>query len=243
MKILRTIGLSLLFLVGALIAVIFLSILIFLRSLIRGARAFHPHGTVCRAEVTALDDVVGPRLAGPARVRLSSATEDENSPNPSILGMAIKLGTDQDLPVATFESFLKSGEATKNTNVADYLGNQYASVSPWRVRGLGVIWFRAIPHPDANTPKTGTRVERLDADIAASRAKFILEAREAPGPDGAVRSRLVELRLTERLPDDDPKFQISMFRTGRGLVPTGFRNGIRAIVYPVSQFARRLRGG
>ena len=34
-----------------------------------------------------------------------------------------------------------------------------------------------------------------------------------------------------------------MFRTGRGLTPTGFRNGVRAIVYPVSQFARGLRGG
>jgi hypothetical protein len=26
-------------------------------------------------------------------------------------------------------------------------------------------------------------------------------------------------------------------------VPTGFRNGLRAILYPVSQFARGLRGG
>jgi len=128
-------------------------------------------------------------------------------------------------------------------NVADYLANQFASVSPWRVHGLGVMWFRAIPDPTAKTPKTGTRVERLDADIAAGRAKFILEARVAPGPDGALRSRLVEIRLTERLPVDDPSFKISMFRTGGGLVPTGFRNGVRAILYPVSQLARGLRGG
>jgi hypothetical protein len=239
----RSIGLSLLFAIGALIALVFLTIPIFLRSLFRAARSFHPRGTVCRAEVTALDNVVGPRLDGPARVRLSSATADENSPSPSIIGMAIKLGTDQDMAVATFESFSKASEATKNTNVTDYLGNQYASVAPWRVRGLGVIWFRAIPDPAANTPKTGTRVERLDADIAAGRAKFVIEAREAPGPDGAVRSRLVELRLVERLAEDDPKFQVSMFRTGRGVVPTGFRNGVRSIVYPVSQFARGLRGG
>jgi hypothetical protein len=34
-----------------------------------------------------------------------------------------------------------------------------------------------------------------------------------------------------------------MLRTARGLVPTGFRNGIRLVAYPVSQLARRLRGG
>jgi hypothetical protein len=237
----RSIGLSLLFAIGALVALI-AAIPIFFRSLIRGARSFHPRGTVCRAEITAVDDVVGPRLAGSARVRLSSATADENSPTPSILGMAIKLGSDQDLAVATFESFAKAGEGTKHTNVADYLGNQFASVAPWRARGLGVIWLRAIPDPAASAAKTGTRVERLDADIAAGRAKFMLEAREAPGPDGGVRARIAELRLIERVADDDPKFQVSMFRTGRGVVPTGFRNGVRSILYPVSQFARGLRG-
>ena len=238
----RVIGLGLLFVVGVAIALV-AAIPIFLRSLIRGARSFHPYGTVCRAEVTALDDVVGPRLAGPARVRFASSTAKENSPDPSIIGMGIKLGDDQDLALATFESFVKAGDAAKQTNVADYLANQYPSVAPWRVRGLGVIWFRAIPDPAASAPKTGTRVERLDADIAAGRAKFVLEARDAPGPDGAVRSRLVELRLIERLPADDPAFRISMFRRGRGVVPTGFRNGLRGILYPVSQLARRLRGG
>ena len=238
----RTIGLSLMFAVGALLALV-ISIYIFFRSLIRGARAFHPRGSVCLAEVTALDDAAGERLVGPARVRFASSTAAENSPTPSIIGFSIKFGSDQDLALATFESFFKAGEASKTTDVTDYLANQYGSVAPWRVRGLGVIWFRAIPDPAAHVPKTGTRTERLEADIAAGRAKFVLEAREAPGPDGAVRSRLVEVRLTERLPADDPEHHISMFRTGRGVVPTGFRNGIRAIVYPVSQFARGLRGG
>jgi hypothetical protein len=237
----RVLGLRLLFLVGALTAVVFVALVIFFRSLIRGARSFHPQGTICNAEVTALDEVVGPRLVGAARVRLSGSSEDENSPNQTILGMAIKF-PNQDLPTATFESFLHASEATKNTNVADYLANQFASVSPWRVHGLGVMWLRALPDPAATTPKTGTRVERLDADIAAGRAKFTLEARVAPNADGALRSKLVEIRLTERLPVDDPSFKISMFRTGGGLVPTGFRNGVRAIVYPVSQFARHLRG-
>ncbi len=238
----RALGLRLMFLVGALVALLFVSLFIFVRSLIRGARAFHPRGSVCVAEVTALDDVVGLRLAGTAHVRFASSTAAENAPDPSIIGLSIKFGIDQDLALGTFESFVKAGEATKTTNVADYMANQYASVAPWRITGLGVVWLRAIPDPAANIPKTGLRTERLDADIAAGRAKFILEAREGPGPDGAVRSRLVELRLTERLPDD-PKHHISMFRHARGVVPTGFRNGVRSIVYPVSQLARGLRGG
>lgn len=237
----RVLGLGLLFVVGVLVALI-AALPIFIRALIKGARAFHPRGTVCRAEVIALDDVVGPRLAGSARVRFSSSTADENSPSQTILGMAIKLGDDQDLATGTFESFMKVNEGTANTNVADYLANQFSSVAPWNARGLGVIWLRAIPDPAANTMKTGTRTERLDTDIAAGRANFVLEAREGPGPDGALRCRLFELRLVERLADD-PKFRVSMFRTGRGVVPTGFRNGVRSIVYPVSQFGRDLRGG
>ena len=151
---------------GAIVAIV-----IFVMAFRRRARAFHARGTVCRGELTALDDVVGPRLAGSARVRLSSASHDENSPEPSILGLAIKLGGDQDLPLASFESFIKASEATRTTDVADYLGNQFSSVTPWYVGGLGIVWLRAIPDPAANVPKTGTRVERLDADIAAGRGE------------------------------------------------------------------------
>lgn len=240
----RVIGLGLLFFLGALIATIFLALPLFLVALFKGARAFHPRGTLCRAEVTALDDDVGKRLDGAARVRLSGASAAENSTAPNILGMAIKFGTDQDLPVATFESFAKTKQGRASTDVTDYMHNQFASVSPWRVRGLGVIWFRAIPDPTAKTAtKTGNRVEHLDADIAAGRARFTLEARDAPGPAGPLRKAIAEIRIVERLTDDDPSFRISMFRTGRGLVPTGFRNGIRAVVYPVDQLGRRLRGG
>jgi len=238
--VIRAAALRVLFAAGMLAGLV-VAIFIFFRSLARGARAFHADGTMCRAEVTALDADVGPRLAGGARVRLSGSSEPENSPAQTILGMAIELGTDQDLPLATFESFLHAAEATRDTDVADYLANQYSSVAPWRVRGLGIVWMRAMP--TAQPEATGTRVERLDAAIAAGRAKFTLEARDAPGADGAVRARVAELRLTERLPADDPAFRISMFRTARELVPTGFRNGIRAVAYPTSQLARRLRGG
>ena len=235
----RSFGLGVLFVLGMIVGIV-LALPIFLFSFARAARAFHPRGTVCRAVIAALDGDAGARLAGDARVRLSGSTGDENSTVQTVLGMAIALPS-QDLPLATFEAFLKLGDATKHTNVADYLANEYASVSPWRVRGLGIVWLRAVPSTPATTT-TGTRTERLDTAIAGGTATFVLEARDAPGPNAAVRSRLAELRLVERL-DDDKRFEISMLHTGAGFAPTGMRNGIRVIVYPVSQLARRLRGG
>jgi hypothetical protein len=239
----RVLGLALLFLLGALVGLV-LAPFIFLKTFIQGKRAFHPSGSTCRAEVTALDTVVGPRLDGAARVRYSGATANENSPTRTIVGMSIKFGTDQDLPIASFESFFKAKDGTAKTDIDDYMKNQYASVTPWRCKGLGVVWFRAIPHPDAvAAAKSGTRTERLEADIAAGRASFTLEARRRPFPDGELIAKLAEIKLVERFTDDDRNHRMSMFRTGRGLVPTGFRNGIRAIVYPTSQLGRRLRGG
>jgi len=237
----RALWLALWFAIAMVVATVLVAPIIFIRSLIRGARSFHPRGTICRAEVIALDDVVGPRLAGDALVRFSGVSAPENAPDQTICGMAIKFGTDQDLALATLEGFLHVAAGTKNTNVADYLANQFASVTPWRTRGLGIVWLRAMP--PATSATTGTRTERLDADIAANRAVFVLEARATDGVDGPLRSRIAEIRLVERLAGDDPSYRISMFRTARGIVPTGFRNGIRGIAYPVSQFARRLRGG
>lgn len=235
----RAIGLGVLFGVGMVFGIV-LAPVIFLISFARGGRAFHPRGTTCRASVVALDPDIGARLAGEARVRLSGASGDENSDVKTVLGMAIKLANGQDLPLATFEAFTKLGAATKNTNIADYLANEYASVTPWRVHGLGIVWLRAIP--SAQVAATGSRVDRLDAAIAAGNAKVVLEAREASGATAAVKLRLAELSLVERIAEDKA-FQISMFHTAAGFVPTGLRNGIRVIVYPVSQLARRLRGG
>jgi hypothetical protein len=63
----RSIALRLMFLVGALLTAVLLFLPIFVLALLRRARAVHPHGTICHAEIVALDDVVGPRLAGEAR--------------------------------------------------------------------------------------------------------------------------------------------------------------------------------
>jgi hypothetical protein len=227
----------LMFVLGALLGVV-VGIAVFFISLKRAARAFHASGSVCNAELTGLDDI-GKKLAGSVRVRLSGASEPENSPKQSILGMALDIRGKQDLLVATFESFLKASEASASTNVSDYLANEYSSVTPWRVGGR-TVWFRAIPAEQLAS--TGERVERLDASIAAGRAKLTLELRDGPGPSSKVLSQIAELRLTERLPADDPGFRMSMSRTALGAAPTGLRNGIRLVAYPASQLARRVRG-
>jgi hypothetical protein len=220
---------------------VLLSPVIFTISFFKAARAFHAQGTMCRAKIVALDDVVGPRLEGNATIRLSGSAKPENSPEQSILGMAMKFGGTQDLPIATFESFLKAKQATANTDVKDYLANQYSSVTPWKVEGLdGSIWFRAMPK--TSIVAGALRTERLAAHIAEGNAVFVLEARSAPGPDAPVVKALAEIQLVDVLRGDDSSFDMSMTRNGLGIRPLGIRNGIRRIVYPVSQYARGLKG-
>jgi hypothetical protein len=98
--------------------------------------------------------------------------------------------------------------------------------------------MRALPpHTEVSDAAT-ERLARLDADLAADTAVFRIVAVR-----GDERIELARLRLAQRLPSDGKALHISMFRNGRGFHPTGARNGIRAIVYPVSQLARGLRSG
>jgi hypothetical protein len=241
-------GLAILFGLGWLTSASFLAVPIFVYSLARGRRAFHADGTVYRAEVKALDGVVGPRLAGPALVRLSGAFLDEGQKGTDVLGMAVRLRHvgdpsddarigDQDLLFGTFESFATAAKDREKTDVNDFLANEYASVTPWKADGVGVVHLRAMPPAPRDPARADTRLGRLDVDIAAGRAVFVLETR------GGGAGPVAELRLLERTTLDGRTLRISMFRTERGLSPVGFRNGIRAVVYPVSQAARRLRGG
>ena len=68
-----------LFAIGAVAGFVLGVVVIFWVSLIRGARAVHADGVVCRAELVARDALVGPRLAGPAIVRLSGAFEPQET--------------------------------------------------------------------------------------------------------------------------------------------------------------------
>jgi hypothetical protein len=230
-----------LYLIGALLGIV-IGLLFFLISLVRGSRALHADGVICRAELIAKDDVVGPRLAGPALVRFSGALHADGSPEQDILGLAIRMQReasrdvrtgDQDLLLASFESFGALGQAKASTNVRDYLANTYSTVTRWLVPGIGSAVLHCRP-AGPRTESTSHRTAHLDADIAADRARMVLSVDQID---------VAEIRIIERLPDDLRTLRTSMARHGRGVRAVGLRNGIRVTVYPLSQLARALRRG
>ena len=153
MQALAAAALGVLFVIGALLGVA-IGALLFFVSLYRGARAVHAEGVVCSAELVARDSIVGPRLAGPALVRLSGAFERQDTRSSDVLGLDIRMQRsascdarigDQDLLLGTFESFLTAKRDRAATNVRDYLGNTYSSVTPWLVPGHGAAILRLTP--------------------------------------------------------------------------------------------------
>lgn len=243
----KTVGLTLLFIFGMLWGVL-LAPIIFLWALATARRPIHFDGAVCKAELKGIDQSAGRRLDGPCVARLSGGGQKENSDGKDVLGFSVRCQKDafsddltvgdQDLVFGTFQSFFSLPKTIGSVIVADYLANEYSSVTPWRVAGIGNVKLRARP-PRTAARDGANRIARLDADIAAGTAAFTIEALR----DGDWIS-LATLTLVQRLPENDGKaLRISMFNTGRRYVPTGARNGIRAIVYPVSQTARRIRSG
>jgi hypothetical protein len=238
LRALHAVALWVLFVLGCVVGLALFALPIFLWALVTKKRPIHFDGVVLRA------DVEGELLRGPAIVRLSGGGNRENSTARDVLGFALRLQGerdddlrvgDQDLVFGTFESFITLPFTIKNVKVGDYLANEYSSVTPWRVPGLGCVKLRAMP-PRSTVADGADRVARLLADVAAGTAVFALEARggDTPAP-------LARIRLVERLPLDGRDLHASMWRNGRGFHPTGFRNGIRAVVYPMSQTARGLR--
>ncbi len=237
--------LGFLFLIGMVFGVA-LAPVIFLWALITGKRPIHFDGAVCKAELTGIDQGAGRRLSGPAIARISGGLGKENSTGKDVLGFSVRCQEtftddltvgDQDLVFGTFTSFLSLPFTMKNVKTEDYLVNEYSSVTPWRVADFGCVTLRARP-PRTTVGAGENRLARLEADIAAKTAVFTIE-----GKRGGDWIALATLRLVQRLPSDGKALKISMFRNGRKYHPTGARNGIRAVVYPVSQLARALRGG
>jgi hypothetical protein len=233
--------LGLMFVVGAAIGIVIGVLAIFWISLVRGKRVVHADGVLCRAEITATDRIVGPRLAGPAIVRLSGAFEDQETKASDVLGFELRAQReasddpevgDQDLVFGTFTSFRHAARDRAQTNIGDYCGNTYHSVTLWTLPELGPQKLTLLSPPAAPKDRGTDRLARLEADLEAKRARFTLNA--------GVRE-LATIKLLDRIAVDDAALQVSMFRCGRGIRPTGLLNGIRATVYPLGQLGRRLR--
>lgn len=232
-----------------------LGVVFFLLALVRSARPVHAEGLVCRARLVPRDGELGPRLAGPALARFSGAFTDERGGGADVLGLLLRLRTDeheraagltgdQDLLLATFESFRTAARDRASTDVSDYLANAYSSVAPWWLPGCGPATLRLarVTNVSAATANRGAtssapRRERLDRALANGEVILLLTAELA-----GERRELAEVHLLERLDEPGHALRGSMMRCGRGVRPVGFRNGMRATLYPMSQFGRRLRG-
>jgi hypothetical protein len=217
---------------------------------LRHARLFHPEGVTYRAEVRAITPresltPLASRLAGPALVRLSTALWRGQREWPDILGLAVRLRSeesiseepspgDQDLLFATVRSPWTLGLAPLSTDTHDWLENDYYAVSPFHVDGLGRAKLRAVAsHADAPGQ---SRVERIEAARHTGQARFTLEVRLARGR----WYPLVELRLLEQVELNPATLRFWPFRTGRGITPVGFIHALRIPTYRQSQEARAL---
>ena len=224
-----------------------------LGSLTRNARLFHPDGALywARVQPIAKDGMLGElakRLEGPALVRLSSAWWRNEKEWPDILGIAIRFveikkanapgppPRDQDLLFATIRRTLTLPIAPLSTNTHDFMANDYFALLPFEVEGIGRAMFRLLP---MRLPKqSGKRREKLEARIAAGTAVFRIEMKKAIPGSKWKEIASVELREPAQIDQNDIAF--NPFRAGRGIVPTGLVQMIRAATYPASVLGRTL---
>jgi hypothetical protein len=221
---------------------------------LRQARLFHPEGVTYRAEVKAVTPreslmPLASRLAGHALVRLSTALWRGQREWPDILGLAVRLRSeetvteepaarDQDLLFATIRSPWTLGLAPLSTDTHDWLENDYYAVSPFQVDGVGRAKLRIVSsHVDAPGQ---SRVERIEAALRAGQARFTLEVWPLRGESAGRWYPLAELRLLEQVELNPATLRFWPFRTGRGITPVGFIHALRIPTYRQSQEARAL---
>lgn len=164
---------------------------------------------------------------------------------------------DQDVLLGTFESFHTAARDRAATDAGNYLSNRYSTVTPWWVVGIGPSILRLTPAQSVsdrrdvrNAPAIASgsdasastmnapsnRLQRLELALAQDGARFVLTLER-----GKSSTEIAELRIIAPAAIEGRLLRASMFRTGRKLRPVGFRNGIRATLYPMSQLGRRLR--
>ena len=173
-------------------------------------------------------------------------SHDENSPEPSILGLAIEArqrsgSAARELRVV----HRRRARRRRTTDVADYLGNQFVvGDAVARARARHRVAARAFPIRRRTSRRPATRVERLDCRHRGRSREVHARGARGAGPRWcAARAdrRAAPRRAAARRRSGLPRSRCCA--PAAACVPTGLRNGIRVIDYPVSQLARRLRGG
>jgi hypothetical protein len=263
MQDLQAVSLGVRFATGAVLGVP-LGLGLSLMALLRRGRPVHHAGVMVRGSARALHPDLAARLVGPVWVRFSGAFADQRTAGRDVLGVLLRFRSgapsddlrlgQQDLLLGTFESFHTAMRDRAATDTSDYLGNGYSSVTPWWLAGAGPATLRlaasgsrvAEGRRPASVADAGDaagerdagalRLDNLAAAVREGRATLTLSAQR-----GSTVIPLAEIRLDEVLGDDGARLRGSMFRCGGGLRPVGFRNGLRATVYPLSQWGRSLR--
>lgn len=221
---------------------------------VRHARVFHPDGLTFTGHAVPVESAlgsIGAQLAGRVMARCSPALhrlgDERLASRIDVLGLALRfrpgngppldhraaLG-DQDLLFATIRSPLTLLLAPFATDTSDFAGNRYWAVSPFSVHDHGRVRLRLSP---VEPPKLdGSRQHRLRAAVDAGRAAWWLEAR----PLRTLRwYRVSWIGLERTAVLDDRALRFDPFRTGAGVMPTGFVHAIRSAAYAASQRGRR----
>jgi hypothetical protein len=228
-------------------------------SLARNARLFHPDGVVYWARVrpTATEGARGElaqRLEGAAVIRLSSAWWRHDKELPDLLGIAIRFvdrknmtdrktltpsSRDQDLLFATVRAVITLPLAPLLTNVNDFLANDYYALLPFSVPNMGRVKFRLVS--TRLRSDSANRREKLASRVAAGSAELRLEVKRDDPEARWQEIAIVEIEEPARL--DQEMLAMNPFRSGRGIVPVGLINMVRAAPYLASVWGRRVMRG
>jgi hypothetical protein len=219
---------------------------------LRHARAVHAEGICLQAEVVPVRTdppflAVASRLAGPALVRLSTATWRGGREWPDILGASVRFRRDsrlteeaspgdQDVLCATLRHVWTLGPAFLTTRVHDWLQNDYYGLAPFTVQGLGKTKLR-LTSP-RGPQGYGSRVARLRDAMHGGKAFLTFEV--LPLEHGLPRTwtPLADILLREEVVLDPARLRFNPFRDGLGIRPRGFLHAMRLPVYRQSQKGR-----
>ena len=220
---------------------------------VRHARSLHAEGICLRAEVVPVRTdapftAVAERLAGPALVRLSTATWRGGKEWPDILGAAVRLchspriteeatPGDQDLLFSTMRHMWTLAPAMLTTHVHDFLENDYFGIAPFEVRRLGRAKLR-LTTPKNGPERRGSRMERLQHAIGLDQALLTLEVRSLEDGLPHTWTPLADLHLREEITLDPERLRFDPARDGLGITPVGFLHAMRRLAYTESQRGR-----
>lgn len=215
---------------------------------VRGGKAVHPHGVTYCARLRvdgaptapSATDLLSKRAEWPAVVRFSRSIGLPR-PLPDLLGMSIRVldayGRDRHQDFLLVTSIDRPVLHHIFLPASDVQQRVYSSSLPYR-SGDDRFLVGARAHRDSPRPSGGDEFERLAAAARSASLRFELVL----APLGGRFSRIGELHIESRLPEEFDALRFNPFNTGEALEPVGTLNRWRRVAYPLSQRAWRGTG-